>query len=196
VQPRDVTLIPFYRMHHQRYAVYWRSFSHPEWQAEQARQAAAKARREELERRTVDRVDIGDKESEADHQLKGEQTDSGNFLEHRWRHAVNGGWFSYQLRVRPDAPQQLLCTFWGSDAGSREFDILVEGERVATQTLANNQPGELFVRTIPIPGQLVRGKERVTVRFQGHAGNFAGGLFGLRVVLPSGGEKSAPPRRP
>ena len=33
-----------------------------------------------------------------------------------------------------------------------------------------------------LPAELTRGKERVTVRFQPHPGNIAGGVFGLRTT--------------
>ena len=32
-KPEDVTFIPFYKMHHQRYSVYWKVFSPEEWKA-------------------------------------------------------------------------------------------------------------------------------------------------------------------
>ena len=35
----------------------------------------------------------------------------------------------------------LDVTYWGSDSGGRVFDILVNGQIIATQTLTNNNPG-------------------------------------------------------
>jgi hypothetical protein len=86
------------------------------------------------------------------------------------------------MNAPPDQPVALLCTWWGGDDGNRTFDILVDGERIATQTLASHQPGQFFDATYPIPDPLTRGKTRVEVRFQAHPGNLAGGLFGLRMV--------------
>ena len=61
--------------------------------------------------------------------------ETGEFSNRRWRHATDGGWFSYNLKVLPDQPQELLVTYWGSDGGGREFDILVDGQKLATQKL-------------------------------------------------------------
>jgi len=36
-QPNDVTLIPFYRLQHQRYSVYWNLMSEPEWKQHSAK---------------------------------------------------------------------------------------------------------------------------------------------------------------
>jgi hypothetical protein len=33
-KPKDITLIPFYRMHYQRYSVYWQVFTEERWNKE------------------------------------------------------------------------------------------------------------------------------------------------------------------
>ena len=179
--PEDVTLAPFYQVHHQRYAVYWRLLSRAGWDDYQAKKAVAEQRRQELAARTVDRVIIGDAPSEAEHQFKGEKTDSGNYGERTWRHAVEGGWFSYRLKPGSGEPVALVCTYFGDDAGPRVFDIMVEGEKVATQKLERNRPGEFFEVEYPLAASLIQEKATITVRFQGHPGNFAGGVFGCAI---------------
>ena len=82
-----------------------------------------------------------------------------------------------------------MVTYWGSDGGNREFDILVDGTRVATQKLQNNKPDTFYDETYSIPPELTRGKQAVTVKFQAHPGRWAGGVFEVRVV------KSEPCRR-
>lgn len=137
--------------------------------------------REELDKRTVDRVVIGKSESETEHDSKGERTGSGVFRNRLWRHAGDG-WFSYELQVRPDAPNTLFCTYWGSDSGNRQFDIQVDGQTIAHQALDNETPGEFFDVEYPIAESLTAGKEKVTVRFQADSGATAGGIFDLRIV--------------
>ncbi len=185
-RPADVTLVPYHRLWGERYAIYWRVVSEPEWQkqeaARKAREAAQAARQAMLDRRTVDVVKIADQVSERDHGLQGEKTGTGTHLRQSWRHAPDG-WFSYRLKVLPDQPTVLFCTYWGSDAGARSFDILVDGTKIATQSLANNRQGEFFDVEYPIPEKLTRGHEEVTVRFQARAGNIAGGVFGRVFVL-------------
>jgi hypothetical protein len=99
-----------------------------------------------------------------------------------WRHAGDGGWFSYDLKVVPDRPLALLCTYWGPDAGARTFDVVVEGRVIATQSLRGEHPGAFFDVRHDLPADLTRGRTKVTVTFQAHPGNIAGGLFGLRVI--------------
>lgn len=140
--------------------------------------------RPELDKRTIDRVVVGDPSSEREHKLEGEQTSAGVFQKRRWRHATGGGWFSYQMEIEPGAENAVLCTYWGSDVGNRRFSIVVDGEVIAAQTLQDNQPGEFFDVEYPIPTELTAGKERVTVRLQAEPGATAGGVFDLRIVQP------------
>ncbi len=179
-RPADVTLIPFYQLHRQRYSVYWKLISETDWKAQAGDIAAADARRLAAEARVVDVVRPGEPQSETDHKFQGEATQTGDFYGRKWRHATD--WFSYQVKVLPGQPQELVCTLWGGDVGAREFDVLVDGKIIATQTLNNNKPGEFFDATFPLAAELTQGKPSVTVKFAAHSGNIAGGLYGLRIL--------------
>jgi DUF1680 family protein len=185
-RPTDVTLIPFYRMHHRRYGIYWDFLTKEQWEQRKAQQAAEEERLRELEARTLDLMRVGEMQPERDHDVQGERTSAGDFNGRKWRHATDGGWFSFEMNVLPQGPTDLLCTYWGSDSGQRTFDILIDGTKVATQTLNNNRPGQFFDVTYPIPEQLTLSKEKVTVRFQAHPGKWAGGLFGCRTMRRKG----------
>jgi hypothetical protein len=178
--PRE--LVPLYREYRRPYVVYWDVLSEAQWSARQAEIQAGQARRKALDARTVDRVAIGEEPSERAHALAGEKTGAGEFGSRQWRHAVDGGWFSYQLALGGGRPLALLCTYWGSDSGPRQFDILVDGRKIATEKLDNNRPDQLYDQVYRIGAELTRGKAKITVRFQGHPGNMAGGVFDCRLV--------------
>jgi len=182
-ESRPVTLEPFYKMHgDRRYVVYWDFLTPAQWQTGQDEYQAEQARAKELEARAVDRVNMADQGAERRHGLQGEKMDTGAFNDRRWRHASDGGWFSYTLKVLPDQPQELLVTYWGSDAGGREFDILVDGQKLATQKLENNWPGQFRDQVYPLPKELTGGKTSVTVKFQAHPGQMAGGFYGGAIL--------------
>jgi len=178
-QSKQITLVPYHELLDQRYVVYWRVLkkggkAHDEYLAEERR-------RKELLARIVDTVDIGKAESEEAHNLQGEQTQSGPHAGRNWRDTRNGGWFSYDLKVLRDKPMTLQCTYWGSDVG-RTFDVLIDGRKMATVTLNNNEPGEFFEAEYSLPTALTRGKDKVTVKLQGRPGSMAGGLFGCAIL--------------
>jgi hypothetical protein len=114
--------------------------------------------------------------------MNGERTGAGDFGDHKWRHATEGGWFSWQMKVLPDQPQELWVTYWGSDVGNRVFDILVDGQKIGSQRLDNNKPDKFFEEVYRLPADLLTGKQTITVKFQAHPGAFAGGVFGVRVM--------------
>lgn len=178
-RPNDVSLTAFYRLPPQRYTLYWDLMTEEQYQKQQA---TAEKRDKELALRTVDSVSIGDAESEKSRAIKGDRTEAGTFNGRPWRHATDGGWFSYELAALTDARLDLLCTYWGSDAGPREFDILVEGQKIATQKLNRDKPEEFFDVVYAIPPELSKGKTRITVRFQALPGRTAGGVFECRVM--------------
>lgn len=176
----NVTLVPYHRLFGQRYVVYWRVFragspEHRKYLADQ------QARVERLAR-TVDSVEIGDRSSERKHDLQGERMANGVHRGRAWRHASDGGYFTYKLAVPPDEPAVLCVTYWGSDSGARSFDILVNGQKIASVALNNNHPDEFFDAQYELPRELTKEAAQITVRFQAHPGNIAGGIFGLSVL--------------
>lgn len=172
-QPRDITLMPFYQVQHQRYSVYWNLMSSKAWQQFANSNAVAEAG-------VIDQVSIGDPTSEAAHNLVATHSNTGTYGGLNWRDAT--GSFSYTMGVLSNMAVSVACTYWGSDSGSRVFDILVNGTIIATQTLTNNVPGQFFTVQYAIPAALTAGKTNVTVLFQARAGNTAGGVFGLQTV--------------
>ncbi|MCG3126999.1 MAG: hypothetical protein CHACPFDD_01855 [Phycisphaerae bacterium] len=183
--PHDLTFIPLYKVVSEHYGVYW-SFGVPGGSRQQeyeAALAAVKAR----EARAADRIAIGDADSERLHDLQGERTESGTLNGQRWRHAVGAGFFSYRLKVDPQGANMLAVMYWGSDAGARVFDILIDGTRIASDRLEHRRPGEFFIEEYAIPPAVTQGKESVVVRFQvAPNGHFAGGVFGLWMLRKTG----------
>ena len=178
-----VTMEPFYKMHGNRhYVVYWDIFTPTQWQVKEEQYEVELARQKEIEAKTIDYVDIGQEQNERDHKMKGENSAAGQFGSRNWRHATEGGWFSWELKALPDQPHELCVTYWGGDGGDRIFDILIDGEKIATQKLQNNKPNEFFDVIYPIAPDMTKGKTQVTVKFQAHPGAMAGGAYGVRIM--------------
>ncbi|MBQ8111667.1 MAG: glycoside hydrolase family 127 protein [Kiritimatiellae bacterium] len=180
----DILLKPIYDLHFSRYTMYWML---PDEEAEKAF-AEARAKEAGFAARVVDSVSIGDATSEKAHGLAGEKTDSGTGLygeyhEHHWRHAFDGGFFAYRLAVG-DAPggRTLVTKYCARERGARVFDVLVDGKPVHTENLVDNHKPAFVFTEIPIPAELVAGKKDVEVRFVPKKGNTAGGLFGLWLL--------------
>lgn len=179
-KPDAVTLVPFYQVFFERYALYWPLMDSATYQANLGKAEAEEKAARNAEAAAIDRVHVGESDSEAAHNLQSDHSAIGGAaapLTH-WRDA--SGYFSYTVKVLPDAPVALRTAYWGSDGG-RTFDISVDGTTIATQTLSGAKPNEYLYVTYPIPPALTKGKNSVTVRFTPKVGN-AGGLFDLRVL--------------
>jgi len=182
-QPAEVTLAPFFRVHFQRYAIYWQ-LSDAAHAAEQQRQlAAADLLEHELEASTIDHVRLGEQQPETDHQLHFEKSRSGyGPLGKHYRAADPNGWFSVEMKLPPKPAQTALrLIYWGRDNGP-EFDLLVDGTVIATAKLQRADLEDYYAVEYPIPAQLLESKSKATVRFEAKPGKPAAAVYDLRVV--------------
>jgi DUF1680 family protein len=177
-----ITFEPFYKVYDRPYMVYFDAYTAEQWKAKEAEDRADAEQKNIYAARTVDAANPGDARNERSHNFKGERTSTGDFGGRKWRHATDGGWFSWELKVLKDQPQELWVTYWGSDGGNRIFDIFVDDAKLATQKLESGQPGRFFDQVYTIPAEMVKGKDKATVKFLAHSGAWAGGVFGVRVM--------------
>jgi DUF1680 family protein len=179
-RPHDVTLLPFYQVVDQRYTVYWNVLSPAGWDKRKTEMAATEARRKEFDRRTIDVVDVNDAQAERDHGYRGEGATEGYFEGRRTREA-RGGWFSYELKVTPDQPVTVVCAYRVSEGRQRSFDVMVDGQKVASESLEYH-PSEQLDREYTLPLDMTHGKARITVRFQAQPPSTAGAVIDVRTV--------------
>ncbi len=172
----DLTLKPFFRIYDRRYIVYWDVGTAQEAARRKQVSSLQAMLKTAVRERTVDSVNVGDNRSEQEHRLGSESSNSGRHSDNRTRWRETRGWFSYDMKVKPDRPMELVCTWWGGDEG-RVFDIGVDGTRIAVVHLEKLLPERLFLMTYPIPVELTAGKERVTVKFTARTGGLAGKLM-------------------
>jgi hypothetical protein len=169
-------------MHYQRYMVYWDVFSPQDWSRMKDQFEAGQAGIKAAEAGTIDHIVLGRTQDERDHNFAGERTHQDSFLNRPWRDARAGGWFGFEMKVTPDTPVKMVCTFWGNDGPGRDFDILVDDQRIATERLNQNHPSRFFSVMYDIPRQLTEGKSKVTVKFKARSGRTAGSVDECRTI--------------
>ncbi len=174
-------LVPFFRLHEQRYQMYW-ELSTPEKIAARKEQLAAEERaRAAREAATIDSIAVGEQQPEVEHDLKGEGMASGTHNGRRWRH---GAWIQYSLDPH-GAKEAVLSVMYSGDDRGREFDILINGEVIVTQKLSGEKPGSFIEKRYPVPADLLQaaGNGRLTVKFAAEQG-LAGGVYDVRLLKP------------
>lgn len=129
----------------------------------------------------MDEVKVCNEASENAHNLQGNNMRTG--AEQGWRDAP-GGWISYDLKTDPERPMDFITRQWGSDGGNRRYNIYCDGTVFSYDEVNNFAPGEYYLMRHPIPFELTRGKEKVTIRMQAaSADDIVGGLYGAYTAL-------------
>ena len=180
--PHNMGLTPHYGTYKPLYTVYMDVFTKAGWAKKQAEYKIEQQRLEELRRRTCDDMRIGEMQPERDHKLKSSEASYvGRYLDRPFRDARDGGFFSFDMKVDPDKPIDLLCT-WRGDR-DRKFDILVSGKKIATVDIGKLEKDRFHEVFYPVPAKLTKGRKKVRVRFQAAKGNHVARLFGCRTVI-------------
>ena len=81
------------------------------------------------------------------------------------------GFLHYQVAVNPEGKNELMLTFWGSDSGHLQFDVLIDGKVMTNITVTDEKPGAFYNRFFAIPDEMVLGKENVRISFIPTPGN-------------------------
>lgn len=183
--PEDVKLQPFYALDDEHYSVYWDVFTPEAWKEQQKLYEEKKKAEYELERSTVDILRVGEMQPERDHNFTGDKTEAGESHTRKFRVAHGGGSFSFDMKVVPGFSYILIGTYWGMDNRGRNFDILVDGEKVATEDLNKYKESRFHDITYRIPANLTTGKSTINIKFQAKPHNQAGPLYGVRLVKES-----------
>jgi len=172
-------LIPFFRLHNARYQMYWQLTSKEQLAARKEQLAAAERAKALREANTLDRVAPGEQQPEVEHDYLGQNSDSGLRNDRRWR---RGEWFQYSLNPRGQKSVELSVTYWGGDTGHAN-DILVNGELLATETLAGAKPNEFIEKRYPLPAKFLDGDTngRVTITFSSKSARPAG-IYDVRLM--------------
>jgi len=179
----EVNLVPFYRLHRRAYAVYFDLFSKPEWEEKKAEYVAEQERQRELEKATVAYAQPGEMQPERDFNFQG--PDDARVTRVMGNPGRRGrSWFSFDLPVEPDCPMVLVVTYYSGEwsRGEASFDILVDGERIGHQEVTRSSTPRFFDVEYAIDANVVKGKEKVTVRFEATEGNSIASVFGIRMI--------------
>src|SRR6185295_17878433 len=122
----------------------------------------------------------GEMQPERDFNQQGEDTNVVRVLGRPGRRGTK--WFSFDMPVEGDNTVALVATYHSDQRRARTFEILVDGERLAEQSLPQSSVARFVDVEYALPAELVRAKQKVTVRFQAKSDSEIPGVFGLRVV--------------
>lgn len=177
-------LQPFFEIHDSRYMMYWLALSEDSYRSYLDGLAKAEQERQELEARTIDKVQPGEQQPETDHQMLTDQSFTGNSNDVFYRDARDGHYFSYLMKTDGRTDLSLRLKYWGvGEWKTHEFDIFVDDVLV---TSVNNtgkyRISEFKYETYDIPANLLSGKQQVRVKFVAKPHRQIGEIYEVRLV--------------
>jgi uncharacterized protein len=180
----DLDLVPFYRLHRRTYEIYWDLYTPENWKTKLAEVAAEREKQRRLEAATISFVQPGDAQKEKEFNQQGEESTVDRSPVRPGRRARK--WFSFDLPVDAIHPITLVVTYNTDQRGKRSAEILVDGQHVGEQAIDGSPngsaSGRFFDVDYKIPAELIKDKQKVTVRFQVSGGNETPTVFGVRTI--------------
>ena len=177
---RDIEFQPFYRLHRRAYAVYWDFFSPKTWETRAKEIAEEREKQHKLELATVAYAQPGEMQAERDFQQKGEETTPDRIMGRAARRGKK--WFSFDIPVDDKHPMAIVVSYYNDEWRKRTFDIQIDGTGIGEQIVEKGGTPHFFDAEYAIPPELVKGKSKVTVRFQATQGNEIAAVFGIRMI--------------
>jgi hypothetical protein len=183
-QTNEVQFVPFYRLHRRTYSIYWDLDTDAIWTKKIEELKAERAKQQKLQAATIAFLPPGDTEKEKSFDARSEESSPETRHGRRGRRAKK--WFSYELSVDPSKRIALVVTLNSEERAKRSFEVLLDGQRIGEGVIERyppgSPPGRFYDVDYKIPAELVKDKQKVTIRFQSTGGNETATVFGLRLV--------------
>lgn len=160
---KPLELVPFFRLHNSRYAVYFRQTSEEQFKVIQEEMATAERKATELANQTVDLIFPGEQQPESDHGIQYEESETGTHKDRHFRRAKK--WFSYNLKVKKEA-SQLMLTIRKEDRNKTM--ILLNNERLTlTPTISKADKDGFITLNYLLPQKLKAGSCEILLKPDG-----------------------------
>jgi len=146
VQNVGYMLKPFYTISHDCYSLYFNADS-----------AADRTRESALDPSTTDMVEPGRQQSEVDHRVKENNTDTGYIqsVDRNFRSTTgSNSYITYKMKFDGTDKYHLLVSVYGRDTGS--FSVTVDDKPVASVTLDGSKGDTLLDLDYPVPAALLQ----------------------------------------
>jgi len=183
INPINIELQPFYKIHDARYMMYWMALSNTQYQSYLDSLSVVEKEKMALEKRTVDFVAPGEQQPEVDHQMQSDHSQQGIANDASYRDAAKGGYFSYNLATKNTNNLSLMVRYWGAEWGNRKFDIYIDDQKLITENNTGRwNQSKFFDISYAIPTSMIKNKDHIRVKFQSLDDNTAGGVYYIRLI--------------
>ncbi len=157
----SLKLMPFYRIHDSRYNIYWLQATKEELQTMLDELEQAEAAEIALDNITIDKINCGEQQPEADHFIEFENSWTGYRNDQHFRET--GGWFSYKMNNKNEKGRFLYIKYFNREE-KRACDIILNGKVIESVILSGGKSEEPEVKLFSIPeSQFKKSNFRITI---------------------------------
>jgi hypothetical protein len=171
---KDLEFIPFYALHNQRYLIYFPQATHEQYDALREASTAYQNQQIKIENRTLDVIYPGEQQSESDHFIRYEDSETGDINNRHFRKAM--GWFGY--RMKTEEPASYLAIVHHKSEANRSL-ILVDDEELKGEPKEEPIDDDFVRLTYALP-PLKSGEH--TVVFKPAGGEVTSSVFEIRLL--------------
>jgi len=164
----SLELEPFFDLHNARYQMYFQTYSKSDYRERQWQLKQQEIEAMAIEAKTVDKINCGEQQPEADHLYKGEKSSSGYDDGKFWRDTRS--YISYQLLNKNNAGSFLDLTVL-DDVNMDHISITI-----------NEKPVQIVFSDIKTIRLDVAGVQTVNIRIMAREGHVSPRLYQLRII--------------
>jgi len=173
-EQEDMEFVPFYGLHNQRYLIYFPQTERGQDDASQQASTLYQNRQVNIENRTLDVIYPGEQQSESDHFIHYEDSETGDINNRHFRKAR--GWFGYRMKI--EEPASYLAIVQHKNEANRSL-ILIDDKELKGEPKV--EPiGDDFVRLTYALPPLKSGEH--TVVFKPAEGGVTSSVFEIRLL--------------
>ena len=175
-QKEALKLIPFFRLHDSRYAIYFHQVTEAEVESIRKEVALSERKAMELANQTVDLIFPGEQQPESDHGILYEQAETGINKDRHFRRAK--GWFSYNLKVKEEAAQLMITI---RKENHNKVAILLNNEKLTVSPTISKPDKEGFITLCySLPQKLSAGS--YPIRFSPDGTEWTPAIYEVRLL--------------
>lgn len=182
INPEELVLEPFYRIHDSRYMAYWMTLTPLQYVNYLDSVTKIETDRLNLEKRTVDFVAPGEQQPEVDHAVRHENSRTGSSSDEFWRDARDGGYFSYKMSTQGLVNLSLNVRYQSATMNDGKFEIYIDGNKLKTVDTQDLKKTGFYHEEYRIPADMLQGKQEVSVRFLALPGKATAAIYRIRLV--------------
>ncbi|MGN7758220.1 beta-L-arabinofuranosidase domain-containing protein [Chryseobacterium sp. 22532] len=153
-------LVPFYKIHEERYIIYFPQADQDKIEKIQKQKAKEEEEIRKLDSITSDKVQLGEQQPESDHFINSKDSNTGYMEDRHFREAK--GWFSYQMRNKDKKVKYLYLLYFDANT-NRTLNAEINGIKVISKNFDGKLGSSPQSLLIPIPESESR-KEVLTVK--------------------------------